>query len=171
MTTKQAGEVAFKVIWWPCTHTHTHTHIHTHTHTKYRVGHRCQHIHKVACTSLSCLWTFSLCRLPLSWKSMLCSEANNEAVQNWVKFSHCCWGNANSFAHAKWPFWYPQSFSLILPSKRKNPFTSGGGGGGYMDSVVTGQNFDHLFCVVHPVEYIVEPLYNGHPWDPKFCPL
>ena len=19
--------------------------------------------------------------------------------------------------------------------------------------------------------YTVEPLYNGHPWDPKFCPL
>ena len=33
-----------------------------------------------------------------------------------------------------------------------------------------------VYCIYVQAEFhwnaiTVEPLYNGHPWDPKFCPL
>ena len=29
----------------------------------------------------------------------------------------------------------------------------------------------YFFCFSSSCMHTVEPLYNGHPWDPKFCPL
>ena len=58
-----------------CMHTHTHTHAHTRMHARTPPPPTHTHTRTHACTtSLSCLWTFSLCRLPLSWKSMLYGE-------------------------------------------------------------------------------------------------